>query len=330
MNDNNSRTAFVTGSTGFVGLNLCEALLAEQWRVLALHRETSDTRYLRRLAVEPVVGDILDVDSLARGMPEHVDAVFHVAGDINMWSRRNARQTAINVEGTRNMVACALAKKARRFIFTSSISAFGVQAGPISETTSSVAGHSSINYERSKWQAEEIVRDADLKGLSSSIINPGGIMGPRDRSSWASMVFQLRDGRIKGIPPGAIPISHVKEVVKAHIAAVDRGRNRENYILAGTMISFEELFHLIAETIGVKLEARVAPVPMLKIIARLQTALAVFTGKTPDLTPEMVTLLCSRIDCIDDKAKRELGYRAVPVQTCVEDCVNWLRAENLL
>jgi len=324
------KTAYVTGSNGFVGLNLCEELLARGWRVVALHRHSSDLTCLGRLPVERVSGDILDPASLARTMPGRADAVFHVAGNINMWSKRNAGQTAVNVEGTRNIVKTALEKNARRLVFTSSLSAYGHQAETVTEQTPSSAPRSWINYERNKWQAEEIVREAADGGLHSCIMNPAAIMGPKDRSSWATMIYLIRDGKLKGIPPGAVPVSHVKEVARAHIAAAERGGNGENYILGGEEISFEELFTLMAKAIGVTLNARVAPVPMLKGIARLQTGLARFTGRPPDLTPEMVALLCSRIRCSDEKAVRELGFKKVPVQTCIDDCVNWLREENLL
>ena len=41
------KTAYVTGSNGFLGLNLCEALLEEDWRVLALHRANARSMRLR-------------------------------------------------------------------------------------------------------------------------------------------------------------------------------------------------------------------------------------------------------------------------------------------
>jgi dihydroflavonol-4-reductase len=131
-----ARTAFVTGATGFVGLNLVEALLAQGWRVLALHRAGSELKYLARMQAERVTGDVTDAESVRRALPPQVDAVFHVAGDTNLWSRRNARQDRINIEGTRNMIEAALARRARRFLHTSSISAWGLQRGRLDERTS--------------------------------------------------------------------------------------------------------------------------------------------------------------------------------------------------
>lgn len=111
--------AFVTGGTGFLGLNLIEQLLAENWEVVALHRPTSNLKHLREKDIQLVQGSITEPNSLITIFPEKVDAVFHVAGNTNMWSRHNQIQARDNVEGTQNMVAAALKRQVKRFIHTS-------------------------------------------------------------------------------------------------------------------------------------------------------------------------------------------------------------------
>ena len=208
------KTAFLTGGSGFVGFNIAGQLVDKGWNVVALHRRTSDITYLKRLNVETVTGDIREPDSLIQAMPEKVDAVFHVAADLSTWSRRNAAQTAVNVDGTKNMVAAALQRQAGRFILTSTISAFGHHRTPVTETTPSNAAYSWINYERSKWEAEEAVRYGGRQGLYSVIINPCAIFGPGDTHSWARMIYMIRDGRLKGIPPGSVTVNHVHQVAR--------------------------------------------------------------------------------------------------------------------
>ena len=138
--------AFVTGGTGFLGLNLIEQLLAQSWEVIALHRPTSNLKHLREKDIQLVEGSITEPDSLITIFPEKVDAVFHVAGSTNLWSRRNHLQTRDNVEGTQNMVAAALKRQAKRFIHTSSEAAYGHHQQRIDEETQSNAIHSPINY----------------------------------------------------------------------------------------------------------------------------------------------------------------------------------------
>src|ERR1700731_4787644 len=108
-----SRAAFVTGGTGFVGLNLVRQLMAEGWDVTALHRPASDLNFLNRFRPRLAVGAITDEASLIASIPDRTDTVFHVAGNTNMWRRRNAEQAQDNVEGTRNIVEAAIAKGVR-------------------------------------------------------------------------------------------------------------------------------------------------------------------------------------------------------------------------
>src|SRR3954451_23508421 len=113
------RTAFVTGATGFLGLNLVEQLTGLGWTAVALHRPTSDLTYLKRFPVRLVEGAVEDAASLERAVPEGVDAVFHAAADVTFWSRHRERQTRTNVDGTRNVVAAALRRGARKVVHTS-------------------------------------------------------------------------------------------------------------------------------------------------------------------------------------------------------------------
>src|SRR5262245_9220885 len=129
------RIAFVTGSNGFIGINLCEELLKQGWEVYAMHLPSSDITYIKRFPVHLVVGDVTDIVSLKKIMPEKADAVFHLAGDTSFWSRNNSRQKRVNVNGTKNVVSVAMSKNARCMVHTSSLEAWGEARGVIDETT---------------------------------------------------------------------------------------------------------------------------------------------------------------------------------------------------
>ena len=118
-----AKTAFVTGGTGFIGINLIELLVNEGWDITALHRPASNLTYLKRFPIKLAEGSLTDRESLDRAIPEGTDVVFHVAGDTSFWSKNNARQNATNVDGTRNMVEAAASKEVGTFIHTSSNSA---------------------------------------------------------------------------------------------------------------------------------------------------------------------------------------------------------------
>lgn len=323
------QTAFVTGGTGFLGLNLVRHLREAGWRVVAIHRESSDTTRLAALGAELRHASLDDVDSLTAAMPENVDAVFHVAGDISWWKLDRARQERVNVGGTRNVLGAATTRRAQCFVHTSSVAAFGIDHELVVETTPSTASKSAYGYVRTKWLGEEEVKKAAKKGLRAVIMNPTNIVGPFDQSSWGRLFFLLRDGKLPGIPPGSGTFCHSTDVARAHVEAVERGRPGEQYLLGGSDATYAELATIMAELVGVK-PPKPLPAFALKAIGRVSEWASYVTRKEPDLTAGNADLVCSRWRVDSSKAVRELGYRAVPLRQMVEDSYRWLKDEKLI
>lgn len=324
------RTAFVTGATGFLGLNLVEQLCAGGWRVTALHRHTSNLSGISRFPVDLVEGDLLEHDSLEQAIPREVDCVFHVAADTSTWSRHAARQTRINVEGTRNVIRAALANRARCFVHTSTWNVYGLEQGELHEDLPQTAGSSWINYNRSKFLAEEEVRQSIRQGLDAVIINPSHIMGRYDEQGWARLIIAAYRRRLPGAPPGAGTFCHAEQVARAHIAAAERGQIGRNYLLGGVDADFVEVFRTIGAITGRRLPGRVLPAWLFRLAARASLALSAVTGREPEITPEGAAIACARARVVSTRSQQELGYRPSPLRAMIEDCYAWLRAEGPL
>ena len=322
------RTAFVTGGTGFVGLNLVKELMLQGWDVTALHRASSDLQFLKRFQPKLVTGATTDRASLDVAIPHGIDTIFHVAGNTNMWRGGNAQQTADNVEGTRNIVEAALQKGARRLVVTSSISAYGPVDGEITEETRSLAEHSAVNYQRTKWQAQEIARAAVGRGLEVVIMQPGAIMGPYDIGTWSRLFLMVRDGKLPGVPPSLLTFTHVREVVSAHIAAADKGENGGSYLLGGENKTMMELVREVAALVGKPAPAKEASLSLLRVIAAVGDLASRFTGKAPPITSEMTDLMSRKVSTVSAKAQRELGYRVVGLKDMCKACYDWMLAEK--
>lgn len=323
-----TRNAFVTGATGFVGLNLVQRLMTEGWDVTALHRPSSDLTYLRRFNPRLTVGEITVADSINSALPKNCDTVFHVAANTSLWRKKNAEQTRDNVDGTRNVVEACLANGVRRLVVTSSISAYGPVSGAVTEETKSLAPTSWIIYQKTKWQAQEIARAATARGLEVVILQPGGIIGPYDLGNWSRLFYMVRDGKLRGVPPGTRTFAHVREVVAAHIAAADAGENGGHYLLGGTNARMLDLVQEIARLLGKPVPTREMPVLLIKAVARVGDFAGAITGREPSVTPEMADAFAREITVTADKAKRDLGFQIVPLKIMVKDCYDWLVAES--
>jgi dihydroflavonol-4-reductase len=322
--------AFVTGGTGFLGVNLIEQLVAQGWQVTALRRPTSDLSEITRFPVDLVEGDVTDPGSLRRAMPQAVDAVFHLAADTSVWSRHDHRQTRINADGTRNVVEAALAGGARRFMHTSTWNVYGLEQGEIRESSPQLGASSWINYNRTKFLAEEEVREGIRRGLDAVIINPAHILGRCDRRGWARLIIAAHERWLPGVPSGAGTFCHAAAVARAQIAAVARGRTGQNYLMSGADASFVELFRVINQVTGAKVPLRPLPPVLFRLAARVDAALGAITGREPEATPEGVAIATARARVASDLAERKLGYRPSALHTMVEDSWTWLRRAGLV
>lgn len=322
--------AFITGGTGFLGLNLIEGLIQEGWEVYALHRKTSDLTYLKKFPVNLIVGSISDIDSLRQGMPNNLDAVFHVAGNTNMWRKNNETQYQDNVIGTRNMVKVALEKKAKKFICTSSISAFGTHNEIITEETPSNAENYFVNYHKTKFLAEKEVDKAIEQGLDAVILNPCHIMGKYDKNNWAQLIKFTYHGTLPGIPPGRGNYCYAKDVAKAHINAVENGKTGERYLLGGVEAGFLNTINVIEKLANKPQSEKVLPKFALKIALWRDSLKSTFNGLEPNITPEKFQMLTKKSLCNDSKAQKELDYQHTPLEVMVTESFNWLKEENML
>ncbi len=285
---------------------------------------------MNRFPIDLAEGSITDIDSLRRALPAATDAVFHVAGDTNYWSKLNDRQTAANVTGTENMVKVAREKGVGCFIHTSSVSAWGEVAGRITEETPQRGKDSWINYEYTKWAGAQAALQGAAEQMKVVVLCPAAIMGPFDVSSWGRLFFIMRDGDFPFSPPGAMSIAHVREVVQAHVAAVEKGRPGASYILAGHDTSLPEIIGEIALCLGMK-PMRTIPPFFLRLLGRLSVMGAAISGKAPVMTPEMAhNFSRPSFSFASDLAIAELEYIVEPLETCVRDSYEWLVAEGLL
>jgi nucleoside-diphosphate-sugar epimerase len=262
-------------------------------------------------------------------MPDDLDAIFHVAGDVSLWSGHRERQWRTNVEGTRNMVSTALAKRARKFIHTSTISVYGMQTEPFDEAAPKL-GRDSFNYQRSKTAAEDEVAKGIEQGLDAVFLNPANVIGPHDWSTWSKFIRLAANRQLFRIPPGRACYAHVGAVVRAHVAAVEKGQTGHNYLLGGPDASYAEIVRIVCELLGTPPNTMVGRPRVLSLAGRVSEWMSKITGKEPRISEEAAVMLSANIVCRSDKAIRELGYQVAPVETTLRDCIDWMIAENLI
>src|SRR5579871_6117886 len=325
--------ALVTGATGFVGAAVARALVREGWEVRALARKGSDRRNVQHLPLEVVEGDLLDRASLERALAQ-CEALFHVAADYRLGAFDPRQLYQTNVEGTRNILEASRRAGVRRVVYTSSVATVGIprDGTPGNEDTPVTEADMIGHYKRSKFLAEQVVREAALAGLSVVTVNPSTPIGPGDikPTPTGQMVLDAAAGRMPAYVDTGLNVVHVDDVAAGHLLAFHRGRLGERYILGGEDMTLRQILVEIANIVGRKPPSIRLPTAVVFPIAYVAEAVARITGRPGRITVEGVKMSKKLMFFSSAKAQRELGYGWRPPAEALRDAISWLREQGAL
>jgi len=238
MNDFfNGKTILVTGATGLIGSHVTERLLQEGGAVRAYTRYAAKAQFLESLGAEIIVGDITDGCTLSRAVTG-CQLVFHFAGVIGNVFKPRSYFEAVNVDGTRIVAEAALKQNVERFMHTSTVGVYGLDAKAGTDESSPHV-LSNDPYCDTKLQAEQIVRDLfHGRHLPCVIIQPSPVYGPRDETWTLYPIELIRTGRMVLVNggKGLIQPIYITDLVDGIILASERGRAGESYILSGSEV----------------------------------------------------------------------------------------------
>jgi dihydroflavonol-4-reductase len=269
----------VTGSTGFIGANLCHALTQQNYDVVAFHRQNSPLSLLEGLPVEHRIGDITDPASLNDAM-QGIEIVFHAAAQLK--SPKNLNNfNDVTISGSRNVLEAAINHRVERFIHTSSVAALGVPLDQDANKTRLMDENHTWNFSPDRWiygyskyMAEMEVQKAITRGLDAVIVNPSVVIGPRDINLISGNVLLHTAKRHFPIAvSGGINAVHVDDVISGHIAAMNHGITGERYILGGENISILEFLKIISGVCAVPPPFFVVPGKIIRILAPILSIL---------------------------------------------------------
>ncbi|OVA15791.1 NAD-dependent epimerase/dehydratase [Macleaya cordata] len=300
----------VTGASGYLGGNLCQALLREGYSVRAFVRPTSDLSSLSPVTHDPALelayGDVTDLPSLLLAC-SGCEVIFHAAALVEPWLPDPSRFFSVNVEGLKNVLeAFRETKTVEKIIYTSSFFALG------STHDGCIANETQVHneklfcteYERSKAIADKIAIQAASDGLPIVLVYPGVIYGS-GKVTAGNVVARLLIERFNGRLPGYIgngndkfSFSHVDDVVNGHIAAMQKGRAGERYLLTGENASFKDVFDVASSITGTRRPWFHIPFWAVEAYGWLSLFFARIMGKLPLLSPPRVWILYSPISWV--------------------------------
>lgn len=322
----------VTGATGFVGAWLVRRLTEQGETVHVLHRRSSNLEDLDGLSFVSKIGDVTDAASVREACLD-VDAVYHLAGVVGYSKAQREQMEKVNVGGTRNVVEAVQAGRKPKLIYMSSVVAVGASfdGTPLNEESPYNIKHLDLGYFETKKAAEDLVREACRKGKIWAVcLNPSTIYGAADAKKGSRKTqLKVARGEFPFYTSGGVSIVSVHDVITALLAAREKGRNGERYILSGENLTIKETFTRIASLADVKPPGIYLPNLAVKAIGKAGDLLENM-GKKGPLNSEnaWTAILYHWFD--NAKARSELGFNPRPAEEALRESVGWMREKGLL
>lgn len=332
----NNKLYLLTGAAGYLGSNISRKLLSRGEKVRALVLPGDPAIRHVPADVEIISGDLLDRESLEQFFtaPEDTEIiVLHCASFVTVNPDPNPKVYAVNVTGTRNILAMCFKHAIKKLVYISSTGA--IPELPNGRTIrevdwfdpKAVVGY----YGETKAEATQLVLDAVYeKGLDASIVYPSGIAGPNDfgYSFFATFVIDAALGKMPAGVQGSFNAVDVRDLADGVIACAEKGGKGEGYIMSNDLVTIGEMFQLIARATGTKEIKTILPVWVAKALAAVMKIMSKFTDKPALLTSFAIYNLARNNNFSSEKAIRELGYKTRPFEETITDTVNWLRGEG--
>lgn len=324
--------AFVTGATGFVGSHVARELRERGAELRLLVRAQSNTRNIDDLHADRVVGELRDPKTLEKAIAG-CDAVFHVAADYRLWVRDPEEMYRANVEGTRAILEAARKNNVRRTVYTSSVATIGFTSnGQPADENSPVSLDKMIGpYKRSKFMAEEVAMEAAHNGQDIVIVNPTTPVGERDvkPTPTGRIIIDFLKKRFPAYVDTGLNLVDVRNCALGHIAALEKGRSGQRYILGGENLTLKQILDKLAAITGM-------PSPKVRVPYVLALATGVvdelvtgrIRGREPRATIDAVRMGRKKMFASSAKAEGELGWRVSPVNDALRRAVEWFRANG--
>lgn len=319
---------FLTGANGFIGSVVARQLVESGHEIVCLLRQTSRLDRIRSLPFTRVLGDVRDPVSLRDGM-RGCDGTIHLAAP-GAWEQDDPAQLrAVVEEGTRHVLDAAAEQRGHRVVVVSSTAAIAASSHPVvfDETAPFSLPDPSLHYAVAKHRAEVAAQEASARGVPVVIVNPAEVYGPGDTALvTAGNLVDFATSTPVLVCRGGTCVVHVDDVARGIVAALERGRPGERYILGGDNLTVRQLAELVLALVG----RRAWIVALPNGLARAATRLAVRLHLPLPYNPHVVPY-ATRYWFVDSgKARRELGVEFRGARETIGATLDWLRETNRL
>lgn len=324
--------AFVTGATGFLGSHVARTLADQGANLRLLVRPTSNLKNLQGLNADTAVGDLRDPASFEKAI-SGCDTVFHVAADYRLWVRDPNEMYRSNVDGTRAVLEAARKQGVRRVVYTSSVATIGFTSDGLPADEESPVSLADMigHYKQSKYMAEQVAMEAGRSGLLVVTVNPTTPIGEQDvkPTPTGRIIVDFLKRKFPAYVETGLNLVDVRECAKGHVAALEKGKTGERYILGGQDLTLKQILDKLGQITGLSSPTIKLPYVFAFAAGVVDEAITgMLLRREPRATVDTVRMGKKKMFASSAKAQRELGWKTVPVDDALKRAVDWFLANG--
>lgn len=308
---------FITGANGFVGSKIIEKLITlNQYQISGLVRKTSDLTFLEafKKKIKLFYGDITQKETLIEAF-KNQDIVIHAAAFPSDWGDDD-KFYSINVKGTKNICELCLQYGIKHLVHISSISIYGfgnrkncIESSPVIKNK--------FPYCITKLEAEESVRHfIDVFNLPATIIQPGQIYGPNDRTMSYKIIEAINKHRFGMCNSGRHLLSplYIDNLIQAILLIIHKPKKsmKKTYIVTDDVeISWKEFTKNFCDILNKPMPWLNLPrIPAFIMAYILEFIYKLFGIKSaPMLTLYRISIISDEFHFSSRRIRKELGYK---------------------
>ncbi|MBN1824989.1 MAG: NAD-dependent epimerase/dehydratase family protein [Candidatus Eisenbacteria bacterium] len=352
----------VTGATGTIGTHLTALLNREGIEPRVLLRRPCPPEAWGDLRVRPVPGDLADrseagAERLQRAM-EGARTVYHLAAPVRISGGDAAEQWETNRDGTARLYAAAARAGAALFLHVSTIGAVGASEDgeAVNEDSPWNLGAARNPYFDSKRAAEEYLlappgtpSPAGLPprpaGPPVVVVNPSVVLGSRASvRKRARLLSRGEPPPLRAVerlprwtvllrlplpaPPVTLNLVGAEDVARGILLASARGLPGRRYLLTGADVDWATALRLLRPWVRTAPPLPPIPRPLFSLFYRLFAPAALLAGRSPDRMRTRARLARYRWIYSSERARRELGWTAAPIEETLRAVLGPERARS--
>lgn len=328
----------VTGGTGLVGSHLLFELSKTSASIRAIYRSESRIKHVEKLFefyskktqnnfnnIEWVKADVLDLISLKDALID-VTQVYHCAAFVSFNKKDFSKLIKINREGTTNLVNLCLEYGIKKFGHISSTAAIGGIVGELTtEETKWKYSNRTSGYAISKYNSEREVWRGSEEGMDVIILNPSLVLGAGNWNESSLTIFKTVEKGLKFYSPGQNAFVDPRDIASVFVELMSSSIKNERFLVFSENVPFKTLLTTIAQSLNVKPPAKCPPFWLAKLTSRILGFISFFTGKPATITKETTISAYSTMEYSNEKIKKALDYKFIPVTESIKNAVEFHR-----